>query len=281
MLQDVDDITTWVLEGPPLSLTQYFSVMRKVQTIICLYVSPDPFDSPDLDAQTFSLGLTPFVPSYPSRAGTSYLPPSTGATSYAPPPPSEVGLSFDAPPPLSTACSAIPHMSISRASSSDSDEYGDNPSDDVTQAQQFGFGHRMMRTMMTLMRIVTYQCIEIKKKTTHSRWEITRFTKEHTCLVQDNQNKHRNMTSKFISKVLSHLVANDPDISVSNIIQEVQVLLQIGFIYKRACCGKWQEYACLMLMYQTYIRRKLKDEHINPIFIRLGTRTFGEMLLTI
>ncbi|KAI5681529.1 hypothetical protein M9H77_02757 [Catharanthus roseus] len=35
MLQEVDDMTTWVLEGPPSSLTQYTSVMRKVQTIIC------------------------------------------------------------------------------------------------------------------------------------------------------------------------------------------------------------------------------------------------------
>ncbi|KAI5654306.1 hypothetical protein M9H77_31493 [Catharanthus roseus] len=38
---------------------------------------------------------------------------------------------------------------------------------------------------------------------------------------------------------------------------------------------------CLMLMCRTYIREKLIDEHTNPIFIRLGTRTFGEMLLTI
>ncbi|KAI5677725.1 hypothetical protein M9H77_08675 [Catharanthus roseus] len=35
MLQEIDDMTTRVLEGPPSSPTQYASVMRKVQTIIC------------------------------------------------------------------------------------------------------------------------------------------------------------------------------------------------------------------------------------------------------
>ncbi|KAI5664697.1 hypothetical protein M9H77_24020 [Catharanthus roseus] len=58
--------------------------------------------------------------------------------------------------------------------------------------------------------------------------EITRFVKEHTCLVQIEQNKHRNLSSKFISMSISHLVANDPEIPVSNIIQEVQVLFQTG-----------------------------------------------------
>ncbi|KAI5682339.1 hypothetical protein M9H77_03567 [Catharanthus roseus] len=43
----------------------------------------------------------------------------------------------------------------------------------------------------------------------------------------------RDITSKFISKLISHLVANDPKIPVSNVIQEVQVLLQMGCTYKR------------------------------------------------
>ncbi|KAI5668524.1 hypothetical protein M9H77_18377 [Catharanthus roseus] len=60
--------------------------------------------------------------------------------------------------------------------------------------------------------------------------------------IQVIQNKHRNMTSKFISKLTSYLVANNPEIPVSNVIQEVQVLLQKGCSYKRAYCGKWQEY---------------------------------------
>ncbi|KAI5683226.1 hypothetical protein M9H77_04454 [Catharanthus roseus] len=38
------------------------------------------------------------------------------------------------------------------------------------------------------------------------------------------------MSSKFISKLISHLVANNPEIHVSNIIQEVQVLFQTGFV---------------------------------------------------
>ncbi|KAI5677664.1 hypothetical protein M9H77_08614 [Catharanthus roseus] len=71
--------------------------------------------------------------------------------------------------------------------------------------------------------------IQIKKKATHVRQEIARFTKEHTCLVQVHQNKYRNMTSKFISKTN----INDPEIPISNVIQEVQVLLQTGYTYKR------------------------------------------------
>ncbi|KAI5662809.1 hypothetical protein M9H77_22132 [Catharanthus roseus] len=57
---------------------------------------------------------------------------------------------------------------------------------------------------------------------------------EHTCLVQIEQNKHRNLSSKFISMFISRLVANDPEIPVSNIIQEVQVLFQTSCTYKRA-----------------------------------------------
>ncbi|KAI5661192.1 hypothetical protein M9H77_20515 [Catharanthus roseus] len=48
------------------------------------------------------------------------------------------------------------------------------------------------------------------------------------------QNKHRNLSSKFISISISHLVANDPEIPISNIIQEVQVLYHTGCTYKRA-----------------------------------------------
>ncbi|KAI5659002.1 hypothetical protein M9H77_27795 [Catharanthus roseus] len=47
--------------------------------------------------------------------------------------------------------------------------------------------------------------------------------------IQEHTNKHRNMTSKFISKLILHLVANDPEIPVSNVIQEVQVLLQTKY----------------------------------------------------
>ncbi|KAI5674270.1 hypothetical protein M9H77_14634 [Catharanthus roseus] len=37
-------------------------------------ISGDPFDSPNLDALTFSLGLTPPIQSHQSRSGTSYVP---------------------------------------------------------------------------------------------------------------------------------------------------------------------------------------------------------------
>ncbi|KAI5673978.1 hypothetical protein M9H77_14342 [Catharanthus roseus] len=217
LLQEVDDMITGVLEGPPSSLTQYTSVMRKFQTIIrrCMvsnggmlgctpsqhdiqhtftvqpmhhcpwepvlehgargvkrgtrrllgcrvhpssYVPLDPFDSLDLDAQTFSLGLAPFAPLYLSATGTSYIlpdpfdsldidyvlqPPSAGDMSYAPPHPCAVGLSFDASPPPSTTDSSVLHMLISRAFSSDSDDHGDDPSDDVIPAKQLVFGHRV------------------------------------------------------------------------------------------------------------------------------------------
>ncbi|KAI5653686.1 hypothetical protein M9H77_30873 [Catharanthus roseus] len=59
--------------------------------------------------------------------------------------------------------------------------------------------------------------IRIKKKATHNRWEVTRFVKERTCLVQIEQNKHKNLSSKFISMLISQLVANEPEIPVSNI----------------------------------------------------------------
>ncbi|KAI5667907.1 hypothetical protein M9H77_17760 [Catharanthus roseus] len=110
------------------------------------YILPYPFDSPDLDALTFSLYLTPVAPSRPSGAGTSYfLPDSFDSldSNYAPPPPSAVGLSFDAPPLLGTSGSFGPHIPISRASSFDSNEHGDDRSDELTQVQQLGFGHRV------------------------------------------------------------------------------------------------------------------------------------------
>ncbi|KAI5675403.1 hypothetical protein M9H77_06353 [Catharanthus roseus] len=95
------------------------------------------------------LGFDAICSSHPSGAGTSYIPPdlfdsldadyvqspsSTGCTSYAPPPPSVVGLSLDPPPPPGTEGLSVPHMPIFQASSSDSDDHGDDPLDDVTPA---------------------------------------------------------------------------------------------------------------------------------------------------
>ncbi|KAI5659001.1 hypothetical protein M9H77_27794 [Catharanthus roseus] len=93
------------------------------------YVPSNPFHSPDLDALTFNLGLTPFAPSLLGGAGTSYVPPdpfdnpntayvqpppSTGGILYSSPPLGTIGLSFDAPSPPSTAGSSVPHIPISR-----------------------------------------------------------------------------------------------------------------------------------------------------------------------
>ncbi|KAI5663011.1 hypothetical protein M9H77_22334 [Catharanthus roseus] len=52
-------------------------------------------------------------------------------------------------------------------------------------------------------------------------------------IIRGSSKQASNMTSKFISKPISHLVANDPEILVSNVIQVVQVLLQMGGTYKR------------------------------------------------
>ncbi|KAI5678786.1 hypothetical protein M9H77_09736 [Catharanthus roseus] len=95
---------------------------------------------------------------------------------------------------------------------------------------------------------------------------------KHTCLVQIEQNKHRNLPSKFISMSISHIIANDLEIPMSNIIQEVQVF-----------CGKWKTYTlpcsyflqCVekmgqeqILMCRRYIRDKRTEELTKCIFIR-------------
>ncbi|KAI5671529.1 hypothetical protein M9H77_11893 [Catharanthus roseus] len=102
--------------------------------------------------------------------------------------------------------------------------------------------------------------IHIKKKATHGRWKITRFVKEHTCLIQIEQNKHINLSSKFISMSISHLVATDPEIPMSNIIQEVQCVEKIG-----------QEQ---ILMCWRYIRDKCTEELTKRIFIRVLSENF-------
>ncbi|KAI5676858.1 hypothetical protein M9H77_07808 [Catharanthus roseus] len=96
--------------------------------------------------------------------------------------------------------------------------------------------------------------IHMKNKVMHSQWEITRFVKEYTCLVQIEQNKHRNLSSKFISMSISHLVANNPEIPVLNIIQEVQCVEKMG-----------QE---RILMCRRYINDKRTEELTKRIFIR-------------
>ncbi|KAI5653797.1 hypothetical protein M9H77_30984 [Catharanthus roseus] len=91
-------------------------------------------------------------------------------------------------------------------------------------------------------------CIRIKKKAMHNRWEIIGFIKEHICLVQIEQNKHRNLSSKFISMSMSHLVTNDPEIPVSNVIQEVQ--------------RKWikNRYLCTENIFATNVQKNLPSE---------------------
>ncbi|KAI5676759.1 hypothetical protein M9H77_07709 [Catharanthus roseus] len=87
------------------------------------YVPYDPFDSPGGDAPTFTLVLRPDALSRPSGASTSYVP-------HDP---------FDSPIPSLS----VPHVPISRLSSSDLEEHGDKPVDDVTPTQRLRFGPRV------------------------------------------------------------------------------------------------------------------------------------------
>ncbi|KAI5676151.1 hypothetical protein M9H77_07101 [Catharanthus roseus] len=163
-VREVNDMATGVIQGLLSSPTQIASFTKKVQTIIhrCIplrcrpqepvpdrgargvkmgarklpsgrarrrsYDHCEPFDSPNLDMPTFSLALTPLAQSHPSGLGTSYAPPPPSIVGSSIQAPLSLGFgfsSFQAPPPPGTAGSSTPHMLISYASSSDSDEHDD------------------------------------------------------------------------------------------------------------------------------------------------------------
>ncbi|KAI5678005.1 hypothetical protein M9H77_08955 [Catharanthus roseus] len=100
---------------------------------------------------------------------------------------------------------------------------------------------------------------------------------KHTCLVQIEQNKHRNLFSKFISMSISYLVANDPEIPISNIIQKVQLLFQTGCTYKRAWYARkfaiervfssWDTTFCILPKYLQAV------QDLNPGTVENGSRT--------
>ncbi|KAI5647935.1 hypothetical protein M9H77_33940 [Catharanthus roseus] len=131
---EVDDMAIWVMQRLSSSLTQIPSFAKKVQTISCrcmfsiggtLGCTPS---HPELDFPTFSLGLMPPAQSYPGRLGTSYAPSPpdiVGSSFQVPPPPSTVGSLFQPLPLPGKTGSSTPHMPISYASSSDSDEHND------------------------------------------------------------------------------------------------------------------------------------------------------------
>ncbi|KAI5661816.1 hypothetical protein M9H77_21139 [Catharanthus roseus] len=109
----------------------------------------NPFDSPNL-------GFWSFQSPHPSDLGFSSFqgpsPPGTGSFSFqALAPPSTGSSSFQAPLPPGTVSSSIPHMPISIASSSDSDEHDNEQTDVVTLAQQLGFGHRVRKKTTKFM----------------------------------------------------------------------------------------------------------------------------------
>ncbi|KAI5665920.1 hypothetical protein M9H77_15773 [Catharanthus roseus] len=205
-------------------------------------VPGDPFDSPDLDALSFSLYLTPFTQSHPSGSSKSYVsPPSTGGRSYAPLPLGTVGCSFEAPLHPGTAASSVPCAThpVRVVLFWDSEHARDAYCPYFTRAAKKTWTFTRMVTHNELVRkilkhrvmdpnlwqfrayldmgsgkqihVLIESCtirlldwndamtdiqlgmsdskycawyIRIKKKATHGRWEITRFTKEYTCLVQ-------------------------------------------------------------------------------------------------
>ncbi|KAI5666961.1 hypothetical protein M9H77_16814 [Catharanthus roseus] len=178
----------------------------------------------------------------------------------APPPPSVVGLSFDVPPPPSTASTYVTHMPISRASSSDSNEHGDNPSDDTYENDEddddpdedydvliesdddnnpndeeddistpplddliesgtirlLDWNYTMTNLQLGMRIIEKIQAISAAQK-----WSI-RIGREFR-VVKSLSKQASKYDFKIYSKLILHLVANDPEIPVSNIIQEVQL----------------------------------------------------------
>ncbi|KAI5660232.1 hypothetical protein M9H77_29025 [Catharanthus roseus] len=148
----IRDGPTLAVEEPPSSPSQMAVFAKKVQTIIrrCMrgegsgggHPPVDPFDSPNLDILSFSLGLTPPSQSLPGRSGTLRAPPPPGlefVPFHSPHHTYLEFLSFRAPPPPGTTDSSTSYQPISQASSSDKEER----TDDTDDVQYLGFGHRV------------------------------------------------------------------------------------------------------------------------------------------
>ncbi|KAI5669379.1 hypothetical protein M9H77_19232 [Catharanthus roseus] len=106
------------------------------------YPPVGPFNCPNLDILSFSLGLTPPSQSLPGGSGTLHAspPPGLGFVPFQSPAGTSLGFSsFHAPPPPGTAGSSTPHQPLSQASSSDEEER----MDDTDDVQHLGFGHRV------------------------------------------------------------------------------------------------------------------------------------------
>ncbi|KAI5664654.1 hypothetical protein M9H77_23977 [Catharanthus roseus] len=68
------------------------------------------------------------------------------------------------------------------------------------------------------------------------------------------------MSSKFISMSISHLVANDPEVPVSNIIQEMQVLYQTSLCRENG--SRTDAYVPEIYSQQTYIKTYQVNFHL-------------------
>ncbi|KAI5668355.1 hypothetical protein M9H77_18208 [Catharanthus roseus] len=205
-------------------------------------------DLPRPRCSNIRLGLTPFALSHPSGSGTSYVPPNpfdSSDTDYIQPPPSigdvqHTHVSTDEDHPnirqLVTAITQMvsDELSMLYLEIEKDDEDDNEDGEDYDVSSEFDDDNNPNDEEDDISNP-----LNPLSSTTLNQWnEIHQGTH---MLVQVHQNKHRNMTSKSISKLISHLVANDPEIPISNVIQEVQVLVQTCWVYKRAIC--WEIYS--------------------------------------
>ncbi|KAI5653565.1 hypothetical protein M9H77_30752 [Catharanthus roseus] len=179
---------------------------------------------------SFSLGLTPLVQSHLGGTGTSYAPspPSLGFSSFrspyppglwfssfqAPHPPGTESSSFQAPPPPGLGLgSSTPHMPISHAASSDSDEHDDERMDDLTPAQQLGFGHRIGKRTTSKnndnkIRYLWTIVPNLVKERIHVLVEFIPIQRQIVLITHDTNTT--NMTEHVTA--ITHMVPDEPSI---------------------------------------------------------------------
>ncbi|KAI5673768.1 hypothetical protein M9H77_14132 [Catharanthus roseus] len=180
-------------------------------------------------------------PSSPSQmavfAKKTPLPPGLGFASFQALHSTSYGFSgFWAPAPPGTASSSTPHQPISQVSSSDEEERAD----DMDGVQYYGFGHRIVQQW------------ESSQWFSNARYDYTHsgafldigsgspiddLVKSGTVRLLDWNNSMTDIQlgMRYVDKVqaISAVLANDLEIPVLNIIQEVQVLFQTSCTYKR------------------------------------------------
>jgi hypothetical protein len=59
--------------------------------------------------------------------------------------------------------------------------------------------------------------IHARKKKSHGLWQITRWHREHICLVQTIDGHHRNMSAKFMAKHILTMIHRRLEITIREI----------------------------------------------------------------